>query len=149
MVPWYKKHLSLKFIQFLITSKNSFSWNSFLLNFNIKQLTYTWKTIMNTAAFGIAPQKYSAVLTVVYFTRYFWYNWSVIYSQNKMVCDSFSITGMGHDQWYQLHWYFFSFLTRVMRNFSACLSKFGVFIRNWPACFEKVSFLFASSYCTW
>ena len=42
---------------------------------------------------------------------------------------------------------FFSFLTGVIRNFSACLSIFGVFIRNWSACFEKVSFLYAGSYC--
>ena len=31
---------------------------------------------------------------------------------------------------------FFSFLAGVIRNFSACLSKFSVFIRSWPACFE-------------
>ena len=43
---------------------------------------------------------------------------------------------------------FFSFLTGVIRNFSAFLSKFGVFIRNWPACFEKASFLYAGSSCT-
>ena len=42
---------------------------------------------------------------------------------------------------------FFSFLTGVIRNFSACLSKFGVFSRNWPVCFEKASFLNAGSYC--
>ena len=41
----------------------------------------------------------------------------------------------------------FSFLTGVKRNFSAFLLKVVVFIRNWPACFEKVSFLSASSYC--
>ena len=34
--------------------------------------------------------------TVLYCTvLYFWYNWFVIYCQNKMECDSFSITGMG------------------------------------------------------
>ena len=43
---------------------------------------------------------------------------------------------------------FFQFLTGVIRNFSACLSKFGVIIRNWPACFEKASFLYVGSYCT-
>ena len=43
---------------------------------------------------------------------------------------------------------FFSFLTGVIRNASACLSKFGVFIRNWSACFEKASFLYGGSYCT-
>ena len=43
--------------------------------------------------------------------------------------------------------FFFSFLTGVIKNFSACLSKFGVFIRNWPACFEKASFLYAGSHC--
>ena len=32
-------------------------------------------------------------------------------------------------------------------TFSACLSEFGVFIRNWSACFEKASFLSAGSYC--
>ena len=32
---------------------------------------------------------------------------------------------------------FFGFFTGVIRNFSGCLSKFCVFIRNWPACFEK------------
>ena len=42
---------------------------------------------------------------------------------------------------------FLSFLTGVIRNISACLSKFGVFIRNWPACFEKANFLYAGSYC--
>ena len=42
---------------------------------------------------------------------------------------------------------FYSFLTGVIRNFSACFSKFCVFIRNWPACFEKASFLYAGSYC--
>ena len=42
---------------------------------------------------------------------------------------------------------FFQFLTGVMRIFSTCLSKFGVIIRNWPACFEKASFLYAGSYC--
>ena len=42
---------------------------------------------------------------------------------------------------------FFSFLTGVIRNFSACLSNFGVFIRNWPAYFEKASFLHMGSYC--
>ena len=42
---------------------------------------------------------------------------------------------------------FFSFLTGVIRNFSACQSKFSVFIRNWPACFEKASFLYAGFYC--
>ena len=26
------------------------------------------------------------------------------------------------------------------------LSKFGVSMRNWPACFEKASFLYAGSY---
>ena len=41
---------------------------------------------------------------------------------------------------------FFSVLTGVIRNVSACFSKFGVFMRNWPACFEKVSFLYAGSY---
>ena len=80
---------------------------------------------------------------------YFWYNLFVIYSQNKKVCDSFSVTGMGHhDQWFQLHWYFFQFLNWSYEKLSACLSKFGVFIRNWPACFEKASFLYAGSYCT-
>ena len=79
---------------------------------------------------------------------YFWYSWFVTYCQNRMVCDSLSITGMEHhDQWCQLHWYFSSVLTGVIRNFSACLSKFGSFIRNWPACFEKTSFLYAGSYC--
>ena len=43
---------------------------------------------------------------------------------------------------------FFSFLAGVIRNFSACLSKFGIFIRNWPACFEKASFLYEGSYCS-
>ena len=33
---------------------------------------------------------------------------------------------------------FFGFLTGVVRNFSACLSKFDVFVRSWLACFEKV-----------
>ena len=42
--------------------------------------------------------------------------------------------------------FFFSFLTGAIRKFSAFLSKFGVFIRNWPACFEIVSFLYAGSY---
>ena len=36
---------------------------------------------------------------------------------------------------------FVSFLNGV-------ISKFSVFIRNWPACFEKVSFLYAGSYCS-
>ena len=49
---------------------------------------------MNTAAFGTALQKYRSVLFCT--LLYFWYNWFVIYSQNKMVCNSFSITGMGH-----------------------------------------------------
>ena len=44
---------------------------------------------------------------------------------------------------------FFSFLTGVIRNVSACLSKFGVLIRNWPACFEKASLLHAGSYSTY
>ena len=35
------------------------------------------------------------------------------------------------------------FSTGVIRNFLACLSKFSVFIRNWSACFEKASFLYA------
>ena len=43
--------------------------------------------------------------------------------------------------------FFFSFLTGVIRNFSVCLSKFDVFIRNWLACFEKVSFLYGGSFC--
>ena len=34
---------------------------------------------------------------------YFWYNLFVIFSQNKMVCHSFSITGIGH---HELHWCF-------------------------------------------
>ena len=42
---------------------------------------------------------------------------------------------------------FFGFLTEVIRNFSACLSKFDVYIRNWSACFEKASFLYVGSYC--
>ena len=50
---------------------------------------------MNTAAFGTVSQKYNAVL--YYTLLYFWCNWFVIYSQNKMVCDSFSITGMTSD----------------------------------------------------
>ena len=37
--------------------------------------------------------------------------------------------------------------TGVIRNFLACSSKFRVFIRNWSACFEKGSFLYAGSYC--
>ena len=49
---------------------------------------------MNTATFGTALQKYSAVLHCT--LLYFWCNWFVIYSQNKMVCDSFSVTGVGH-----------------------------------------------------
>ena len=49
---------------------------------------------MNTGTFGTASQTYSAVLYCT--LLYFWYNWFVIYFQNKMVCDSFSITGMGH-----------------------------------------------------
>ena len=36
---------------------------------------------------------------------------------------------------------FFNFLTEATRNLSACLAKFGVFIRNWSACFQKASFL--------
>ena len=134
------------------------------INFNLKSFTYTWKTAMNTAAFGTALQKYSAVLYCT--LLYLWYNklisscinftwnllfkafinldlffrqnlltklviarhngrfkidgfirctlmgnqpwpqvhkwnsgkvnWFVIYCQNKMICDSFSITGMGH-----------------------------------------------------
>ena len=40
---------------------------------------------------------------------------------------------------------FFSFLTGVIRNFSVCVSKFDVFIRNWPAGLEKASFLYAGS----
>ena len=104
----------------------------------------TCKPTVNTAAFGTALQKYSAVLycTLLYFS----YNWFVIYSQNKMVPDSFSRTGIRH-QSINID-ICFSFLTGVTRNFSACLSKFGVFIRNWLACFEKPSFLYASSYCT-
>ena len=45
---------------------------------------------------------------------------------------------------------FFQFLTGVERKFSASLSKFGVFIRNWPACFENTTFLhvYVGSYCT-
>ena len=39
------------------------------------------------------------------------------------------------------------FSTGVIRNFLACLSKLSVFIRNWSACFEKASFLYAGSYC--
>ena len=38
---------------------------------------------------------------------------------------------------------FFQFLNWSYKNLSACLSKSGVFIRNWPVCFEKVSFLYA------
>ena len=60
----------------------------------MKLFIYTWKTTMNIAAFGTALQKYSAVLCCT--LLYFWYNWFVTYSQNKMVCDSFSIIGMGH-----------------------------------------------------
>ena len=52
-----------------------------------------------------------------------------------------------HDHWCQLHWYFFVFSTGVLRNLSACLSKFSVFIRNWSAFSEKMSFLYAGSYC--
>ena len=37
----------------------------------------------------------------------------------------------------------FQFLNWSYKNLSACLSKFGVFVRHWPACFEKASFLFA------
>ena len=33
-----------------------------------------------------------------------------------------------------------------MKNFSFCLSKFGVFIRNWSACFEKAGSLYAGSH---
>ena len=55
----------------------------------MKHFTYTSKTTIHTIAFGTALPQYSAVL-------YFWYNWFVIYSQNKMVCDSFSITVMRH-----------------------------------------------------
>ena len=43
---------------------------------------------------------------------------------------------------------FFQFLTGVISNFSACLLKFGVVIRNWSAFFEKASFLYVGSYCT-
>ena len=38
---------------------------------------------------------------------------------------------------------FFNFLTGAIRKFSAWLSKFGVLIKNWPACFEKASFFYA------
>ena len=78
-----------------------------------------------------------------------WCNWFVIYSQNEMVCDSFSVTGMWQKNNMNMTSgvnytdVFFSFLTGVTRNFSTNLSKFGVFIRNWSACFEKVSFLYA------
>ena len=41
---------------------------------------------------------------------------------------------------------FFGFLTGVIRKFSACLSKFDVFVRNWLACFEKASFLYEGFY---
>ena len=47
---------------------------------------------MNTAAFGKDSQKYSAIWYCT--LLYFWHNWFVIYSQNKMVCDSFLITGI-------------------------------------------------------
>ena len=40
---------------------------------------------MNTAAFGTDLQKYSAALYCT--LLYLWYNWFVIYSQNKMVWD--------------------------------------------------------------
>ena len=50
---------------------------------------------MNTAAFGTAYQKYNAVLYCT--LLYFWYTWFVTYSQNKIVCDSFSITGTTSD----------------------------------------------------
>ena len=50
---------------------------------------------MNTASLGTASQKYNAVLCST--LLYFWYNWFVIYSQNKMVCDSFSIADMTSD----------------------------------------------------
>ena len=57
-----------------------------------------------------------------------------------MVDDSFSIIVwdiMTSDNYIDI----FSFLNGV-------ISKFSVFIRNWPACFEKVSFLSAGSYCS-
>ena len=41
----------------------------------------------------------------------------------------------------------FQFLNWSYTHFSASLSKFGVFMRNWPACSENVSFLYAGSYC--
>ena len=79
----------------------------------------------------------------------------MIYSQNKLVWDSFSIIDMGHSNNISMNSVcdvkyidiFFGFLTGAIRNFSACLSKFDVFIRNWLACFEKASFLYAGSYC--
>ena len=49
---------------------------------------------MNTIAFGTASQKYSVVLYCT--LLYFLYIDFLIYSQNKMVSDSFSVTGMGH-----------------------------------------------------
>ena len=55
-----------------------------------------------------------------------------------------------HEQclWCQVHWYFFGFLSGVIRIFLACLSKFDDFIRNWLACFEKVNFLYVGSCCS-
>ena len=98
---------------------------------------------MNPAAFGTALQKYSVVLHSA--LLYFWYNWFLIYCQYKMVCDSFSIAGIMTSDVNYID-ISFSFFTEVIRNFSACLSKFGMFIRSWPACFEKASFLYAGSY---
>ena len=79
---------------------------------------------MNTAAFGTALQKYRAVLYCTLLCC--WYNWFVIYSQTKMACDSFSITGMRQNyinmtsdvNYIDI---FFSFLTGVIRNYSAYL----------------------------
>ena len=48
---------------------------------------------MNTVACGTALQKYGAVLYSISGTNDFQV---VIYSQNKMIWDSFSITGMRH-----------------------------------------------------
>ena len=53
---------------------------------------------MNTAACGTALWKYSAVLYCT--LLYFWYNWFVIYSQNKVVCDNWyeALKQRKHDQ---------------------------------------------------
>ena len=83
---------------------------------------------MNTEAFGTA---------YIYTLLYFSYNWFVIYSQNKMVYESLSITGMGHDIMTSDINYidFFQFLNWSCKKLFSLLIKIRCFHRKLASLF--------------